>query len=64
LYQNSGKRLREILKDVYEFKNEEVKPTKSTGTCSIDHKLLVMKLFIDKRGVLFITQLKMSLQTQ
>ena len=37
-YQNSGKRLRElralyeILKDVYEFRNGEVKPAKSTGT--------------------------------
>ena len=56
-YQNSGKRLRElrvlheILKDVYEFENEEVKPTKSTGTRWIDHKLRAMRLFIDKRGL-------------
>ncbi|CAB4036862.1 Hypothetical predicted protein [Paramuricea clavata] len=56
-YQNSGKRLRklcalnEILKDVYKFENEEVKPTKSIGTCWIDHKLCAMKLFIDKRGL-------------
>ena len=55
-YQNSGKRLRElhalyeILKDVYEFENGEVKPAKSTGTCWIDHKLHATKLFIDKRG--------------
>jgi hypothetical protein len=56
-YQNSGKRLRElralheILKDVYEFENEEVKPTKSTATRWIDHKLRAMRLFIDKRGL-------------
>ena len=37
-YQNSGKQLRElpalyeILKDVYEFENGEVKSAKSTGT--------------------------------
>ena len=56
-YQNSGKRLRElralyeVLKDVYEFENGQVKPTKSTGTRWIDHKLRAMKLFIDKRGL-------------
>ena len=56
-YQNSGERLRElralyeILKDVYEFENGEVKPAKSTGTHWIDHKLRAMKLFIDKRGL-------------
>ena len=45
IYQNSGKRLRElrslheILKDVYSFENGEVKPSKSTGTRWIDYKL-------------------------
>ena len=57
IYQNSGKRLRklcclhEILKDEYSFENGEVKPSKSTGTCWIDHKLQAMKAFIDKRGL-------------
>ena len=57
IYQNSGKRLRElrslheILKDVYSFENGEVRPSKSTGTSWIDHKLRAMKAFIDKRGL-------------
>ena len=57
IYQNSGKRLRElrslyeILKDVYSFENGEVKPSKSTGTRWIDHKLRAMKAFVDKRGL-------------
>ena len=57
IYQYSGKRLRElrmlhdILKDVYEFENGEVKPSKASGTRWIDHKLRAMKSFIDKRGL-------------
>ena len=57
IYQNSGKRLRELrslhelLKDVYSFENGEVKPSKSTETRWIDHKLRAMKAFIDKRGL-------------
>lgn len=57
LYQNSGKCLRELrslyetLKDIYTFENGEVKPSKSTGTCWIDHKFRAMKAFIDKRGL-------------
>lgn len=63
IYQNSGKRLRElrtlheILKDVYNFENGEVKPSKSTGTRWIDHKLRAMKAFIDKRG-LYLTHIQ------
>ena len=55
IYQKSAKRLRElrslheILKTVYEFENERVKPSKSSGTRWIDHKLRAMKSFIDKR---------------
>lgn len=57
IYQYSGKRLRElrmlydILKDIYEFENGEVKPSKACGTRWIDHKLRAMKAFIDKRGL-------------
>ena len=57
IYQNSGKRLRElrslheILKDGYSFENGEVKPSKSMGTRWIDHKLRAMKAFIDKSGL-------------
>ena len=53
IYQNSEKRLRElrslrdILKDVYSFENGQVKPSKASGTCWIDHKLRAMKAFID-----------------
>ena len=57
IYQNSGKRLRElrslheILKEMYSFENRQVKPSKSSGTRWIDHKLRAMKAFIDKRGL-------------
>ena len=57
LYYNSGKRLRElrslheILKEMYSFENRQVKPSKSSGTRWIDHKLRAMKAFIDKRGL-------------
>lgn len=57
VYQNSGKRLRElrslyeILKDVYSFENKQVKPSKASGTRWIDHKLRAMKAFVDKRGL-------------
>ena len=43
--------LHEILKNVYEFENKRVKPSKSSGTRWIDHKLRAMKSFIDKRGL-------------
>ena len=33
------------------MKNEHAKPTKSSGTCWIDHKLWAIKSFIDKRGL-------------
>jgi hypothetical protein len=68
-YQNSGKRLRElralheILNNIYEFENEEVKPTKSTGTRWIDHKLRAMKLFIDKRG-LYLSHIQNAITTK
>ena len=57
IYQNSGKRLRElrslhdILKDVYSFENGQVKPSKASGTRWIDHKLRATKAFVDKRGL-------------
>ena len=57
IYQNSGKRLRElrslhdILKDVYNIENGQVKPSKASGTRWIDHKLRAMKAFFDKRGL-------------
>ena len=57
IYQNSGKRLRElrslheILKELYSFENRKVKPSKSSGTRWIDHKLRAMKAFVDKRGL-------------
>ena len=37
----------------YSFENGEVKPSKSTGTRWIEHKLraMIMKAFIDKRGL-------------
>ena len=57
IYQNLGKRLRElrslhdILKDLYSFENRQVKPSKASGICWIDHKLRAMKTFVDKRGL-------------
>ena len=57
IYQNSGKQLRElrslpeILKELYSFENKKVKPSKSSGTRWIDHKLRAMKAFVDKRGL-------------
>ena len=57
IYQNSARRLRElrslheILKEGYSFENRQIKPSKSSGTRWIDHKLRAMKAFVDKRGL-------------
>ena len=55
IYQNSGKRLRElrslheILKEPYSFENRKVKPSKSSDTRWIDRTLRAMKAFVDKK---------------
>ena len=55
IYQNSGKRLRElrslheILKEPYSLENRKVKPPKSSDTRWIDRKLRAMKAFVDKK---------------
>ena len=50
LYQKSPKRLRE-LKHIAEAREKSVpKPSKSYGTCWIDHKLTSMKIMLENYG--------------
>lgn len=57
IYQNSSKKLRElrslfqILQNVYEFSNNQVRPAKSGGTRWIDHKVRACSQMVDKLGV-------------
>ena len=54
LYETSSKMLRElknlhtILKNVYEFENDQVKSHRATDTCWIAHKLIALKNMLDK----------------
>ena len=58
LYKNSSKKLRElrqlhaVLKDVYSFENDQVRPSKESGTRWIAH-MRSMTAFVDKFGVYF-----------
>ena len=57
LYKKSSKKLRELrqlhmaLKDVYSFENNQVRPSKASGTRWIAHVMRSMAAFVDKHGV-------------
>ena len=57
LYKRSSKKLRElkqlasILRNVYCFENDSIRPEKATGTRWIDHKMRAMAKLNDKFGV-------------
>ena len=57
LNKKSSKKLRElpqlhaVLKDVYIFDNDQVRPSKASGTRWIAHILRSMAAFVDKYGV-------------
>ena len=57
LYKKSSKKLRElhqlhtVLKDVYTFDNDQVRPSKAGGTRWIAHILRSMAAFVNKYGV-------------
>ena len=57
LYHKSSKKLRElcklhtVLKEMYKFDDNRVKPAKSSGTCWIAHLLRSMSGLIDKFGL-------------
>ena len=57
LYKKSSKKLRElrqlhaVLKDVYTFDNDQVRPSKASGTRWIAHILRSVAAFVDKYGV-------------
>ena len=46
----SFRNLYEQLKDAYEFENDGLKPLRSCGTRWISHKVIAIRLVIDKFG--------------
>ena len=57
MYEKSSKKTRElkelfdVLKDIFIFENQEVKPHRATGTRWIAHKLKALQNYIDKFGL-------------
>ena len=57
IYNKSSKKLRElrqfhtVLKNIYKFENNQVKPVKATGTRWIAHVMRSMSALIDKFGL-------------
>ena len=57
LYEKASKKLRElknlhvILKDIYGFENDRVKPHRASGTRWITHKLIAFENMLDKFGL-------------